>query len=297
MAIRPFVRSLFGASRGLTLLELLLFLAIFTVLAVVFTGILVSVTNVYVKESGAATVSRQGDFLFRTIQRYIEDSSALHDDMGNSVSTNTLKLYTKTYPELVEIYAENGVVKIRRTDTNTLFSGTVSSTTEDLTDVRAVTVSSTDLVFTRYPNADGHDFVSFKFTMSHKSTNPLRAFSQTLQGGVARVSAATFDSNLLPDNNTRKIGDVGSNRVWQSLNDLIYFQGGNVGIGAGATNPANRLVVDGPVQLLNPAVSSACDFPLRGAIRVLWGSADQFQVCLANTASSTYSWITIATAP
>lgn len=275
---------------GLTLLELLLFVGIFAVLAIIFTGILISITNVYVKESGAARVSEQSDFLLRKIQGYVEESSAIHDDMVNGVPTNVLKLYTQGQEELVEIYAgSDGIVYIKKTDTDVQSPVPVI---EPLTDERTVKINSADLVFTRFQSSDAKDFISFRFSMSLRTSNPLRMFTQHIQGGISRVSAATFDSSLYPSGQNLRIGGLGNQR-WDNINEILYFQGRNVGIhkvpnsGEGDSDP--RLEINGPMNLT--AVASGTVACVRGTIYLssFAGVQDQLRICVGDGFGGT-SW-------
>jgi hypothetical protein len=76
------------------------------------------------------------------------------------------------------------------------------------------------------------------FTISYNTANPQQQFMQSLVSSVARVNAASFDSNLTPVvTNSQKIGL--SSGYWQSINDAIYFNYSSpnmyTGIGTGVT--------------------------------------------------------------
>ena len=61
-------------------------------------------------------------------------------------------------------------------------------------------------------------------TLTYNSTNPDMQISRTLRSAIGRVSAATFDSDLLPDaTNSRNIGTLtGAPKAWKN----IFLTGG-----------------------------------------------------------------------
>jgi hypothetical protein len=103
-------------------------------------------------------------------------------------------------------------------------------------------VKVANLSFVRHANPPSHDTVSISFTMSYNASSLQQAFSQSFQTAVTQVSAATFDSNLLPSSTaTYSIGASGN--IWNSINGVIYFSGSNVGVGTNA--PQASLDVSG----------------------------------------------------
>jgi len=212
------------------LIELLIFSAIFSVTMIVFIAVLVAVTRVQVRESTAAEVNQQSQFLLQTIERYVEQSSAI--EMAKDTPGDTLKLRMASLAEdPIYIYLSSGAAYLRQTD---------AGTPQALTSPR-VTVSS--LTFTKHENAGGHHSVSVSFAVAYNSPNPQQQFSQALQTAITRVNAATFDSNILPGGSNLKLGVAPGD--WQSINDTIYFNGTNVGIGT--TAPDEKLTVQSTI--------------------------------------------------
>ncbi len=225
--------------KGLTLIELIIFAAIFMVVAIIFVSILVSITRVYVKESASAEVEQQSHFLLQTIQRYVEQSSVLDDvAMPHGAQTSTLVLRTSGPSDKVRIYTSSttGIVYLDEENTNIGVTTSTPLTTES--------VRVSDLSFTRRVNSPGHDSVSFSFTAAYNTVNPQQMFSQTLNSAVSRVMAATFEGGVYPTPSAvdKRIGGSDSNS-WKSINDVIYFSGTNVGIGE--TLPSQKLEVNG----------------------------------------------------
>jgi hypothetical protein len=146
-------------------------------------------------------------------------------DMAQDAPTGTLKLFLgmgsqdPTYLTL-----SSGTVYLQQTATGTL---------QALTSGKVVV---SNLIFTRHANPPGHDSVGIAFTMAYNTTNPGQIFSQALQTSVTRVSAATFDSNLIPSSTaTYNVGVSG--QTWSSINQVINFSGSNVGIGVSPVAP------------------------------------------------------------
>jgi hypothetical protein len=138
-------------------------------------------------------------------------------------------------------------------------------------------VLANNLTFTQITVPGGHASVSISLQITYNSSNPAFAISKTLQSAIGRVSAATFDDNLLPNaDNTFDIGQIAPNLRWRngnfagtvtigtaggalgigtetpsgvldvvasSTNALIVASNGNVGIGT--TNPSSNLEIDG----------------------------------------------------
>ena len=206
---------------GFTVLELVIFSAIFALAAVSFITILISVTRVQVRQGAAAEVNQQSQFLLQTLQRYIEQSIMV--DIASDTPTNNLKLRMAAAYDPTYLYLENGRVYLKETD---------SGTPEPLTSTR---VRVTDLSFVKRVNPSGHDSVNLSFALEYVAPTPEQKFMQALRTSVSRVNAATFDSNIIPSTGGQlKLGV--SAEDWQSINNTIFFHGSNVGIGATPQN-------------------------------------------------------------
>jgi hypothetical protein len=264
---------------GFTILELVVFSAIFALASISFIGILITITRVQVRQGAAAEVNQQSLFLLQTLQRYIEQSSLV--EMDANVATSTLKLRMPVSQiDPTYVYLSGDKVYLKETD-----SGAPQVLTSDK-------VKVTNLTFIKRSNPAGKDSVSLTFSMEYNAQNPQQKFSQILNTSVARVSAATFDSNIVPSTgNTFKLGVSQSD--WQSINNTIFFSGANVGIGA--PNPGQTLEVNGGIRLFTTAGQPTCDLSQRGT---LWytqsgaGTKDYLRVCVKN-ASDTYAWFTL----
>lgn len=105
-------------------------------------------------------------------------------------------------------------------------------------------------------------------------------------------AATTFDSDIIPSiPDSYSIGASGQG--WRSVNSILYFSGGYVGIGT--PTPTRELEVNGGVRLNTTAAKPACDATQRGTVWVtLSGSLikDKVEVCVKNAAEA-YFWATV----
>jgi Tfp pilus assembly protein PilE len=318
----------FKNRNGFTLLELLIFSAIFAVVAITFTAVLISISGVYVEQSASITVNQESQFVMQTVQRYIENASLIEHDIADGQSevtstTLTLRMTTSSivadgpgetkYNDRTKIFTQNGRVYIKEGETD----GTVQPLTSD-----RVVVDK--LEFIKRQNRGGRDSVSINLQISYNTSNIQRKFSQILKTAVTRVSAATFDSGLYPNaNNSLDLGGAGY--LWKSINGVINFNGGNVGIGVanptyilqvngsisadgnilvqgtnkigiGTNNPTQALEVNGNIRLIDNNNPPGCDASAKGTIYFNQSDdaglseADRFQVCIQQFGGG-YSWV------
>jgi competence protein ComGC len=219
--------------RGFSLIELLLFAAIFSIVMVIFITILVTVTRVQTRQSSVAEVNSQSQFLLQKIQYYVQASSLI--DMPKDTPTTTLKLrMAASSSDPTYIYASGTAIYLKQTD-----SGAPQALNSN-----KVNVSS--LSFTKRSNSPSHDSVDVSFVVSYNTSNIQQQFAEVLRTAVARVNAATFDSNVVPSSTAiYNLGVTG--QIWNSVNNIIYFSGSNVGIGA--SSPKKVLEVAGDVYI------------------------------------------------
>lgn len=264
--------------KGFTIIELLVYLAIFSVVVVAFVTIFIGIIRVQSNQSSEAEVETQSQFLLQQVQYYVEQSSLV--DMPQDTPSTTLTLRMAN-PALDPTYItlSSGTLYLQQTATGTPVA--LSS--------NAVTISS--LSFTKHSNAPSHDSVSVAMTVAYNTSNIEQAFSQALQTSVARVSAATFDSNLIPS--TTAAWSVGvSGNTWNSINQILYFSGSNVGIGQ--SSPQQALEVNGGIRLNTATTQPGCS-AASSTEGTLWfienggSSSDTLQLCVRGTGG--YSWV------
>ena len=215
--------------KGFTLVELLVYVAIFAVVSGLMIGILTTTLKVNQRESASAEATSQLNFILQTIQRLVRESSAIIVNSSTSTDVdaeigsqqNRLVLRMKdsvgdnsTDRDPIIIYVENNIIKMSEG----------KGTYQRISDLTNSRVLADNLKFTKYTQYPGHDTVSVDIQLTYNSQNPDSRVSRTLRTAIARVSAATFDSNLLPGtDNQYEIGYSGSNLRWKniSISNLI----------------------------------------------------------------------------
>lgn len=261
---------------GFTMIELVIFSAIFTLTAVSFITILLSMTRIQLQQGAAAEVTQQSQFLLQTIQRYVEQSSLI--EMPSNTATTTLKLrmssstYDPTY-----VYLTGTTLYLKETDAGAAQALTSSK------------IQVTNLSFQRKENAGGRDAVAVSFTLAYNNPNSQSKFVHGLSTSLARTSAAVFTSNILPSvATTYKLGS--STGDWRSVNDTLYFTGANVGFGT--PYPQAAAEVGGGLRLNTATTRPTCSSSNRGSFWVVQSTtsaADTLHVC-AKDAANAYAW-------
>ena len=186
--------------RGFTLLELLVFTAIFTIVTIGFVAALIEVLHVQSEESTATEVKTQGQFLMQQIQYYVQSARLV--DMTPDVATGTLQLR-----ETVASSSFDPTIITIASGTAYLIQG-VNGTLQPLTSNK---VAITNVSFTRHYNlnnssmAYGADSVSYSFTMAANAVNATQQYSQTFQSAAA-VLAPVSQAVLVQQTSTVNFG-------------------------------------------------------------------------------------------
>ena len=225
--------------KGFTLVEMLVSIAIFSVIIVAFIGILVVILQIQAQSSSSQAVNQESQFLLQKMQYYVESASVINIPTSTPLHARVHVASSSLDPSYITL--SSGTVYLQQN------GGTLQALTSP-----KVTVSN--LLFTRNANPPGHDAVSISFTMAYNTNNVEQAFSQLFNSSVEHVSAATFDTGVYPSvSASEPLGSSGS--TWSSVNGVINFSGNNVGIGAADTSPAQQLEVNGGVRLYPNGVS------------------------------------------
>ncbi len=227
-----FLRVRFAIRNGFTIIELLLFAVIFVGASIAVTSVFLSILQVQSKQSATVEVSRESQFALQTLQRYIESASVI--DAPVDVASTTLRLRMPTASQDPTIISQQGSTIYIQEGGNPAFAITSDK----------VVVSNFSL--TKRENSGGHDSVNVSLTVSANTENISKQFASSLQTTVMRVSAATFDSNLIPSSTAAY--DVGvTGQIWRSINNILYFSGGNVGVNT--ASPQDSLDVNGRLRV------------------------------------------------
>ena len=200
-------------TNGFSLIEVLIYIAIFAVSAIFLVSILIVVTRVQLKQASSHEVEQQISFVGETVRRYVQKSSLI--DITPGITTSTLRLrVASSSADVTLIYASGTVVYLEERETLEA-GGDIRITA--LTDSA---VRADSFYVTKYENPGGFSVVQIDVALSANTTNPMAAVSRTLQTAVTRISAATFDSTVQPDSDgAQNLGAVGNR--WNSA----YFSG------------------------------------------------------------------------
>ncbi len=200
-------------SEGFTLIELLIYFAVLTASASFLVGILVIFTRVHFRQTAINEVNNQINFVNNTIQQLVQTSSLIDMPAGVASSTLTLRRSSESLdPTLVYLDSVNKIIYLKEA------SG-------DPVPLTNKNVNVTDFSVVKYENPGGHAVVDVELAITYNATNPNAKFSRLLQTAITRVSAATFDSSILP--NAGGMYDLGTaTSTWRDA----YFSG-SVGIG------------------------------------------------------------------
>lgn len=189
--------------RGFSLLEILIYTAIIGIVGSFFSGILLSVTRIQNQQNASIEVNQQLNFVIGNIQRVIRESSYVDIATGTAATTLTLKMTDPAKdPTIIKI--TGGKVTLQQGGSNPI-------------DLTTSAVTADKLAFLKITNYPGHDSVQIDVILSHNTTNPQMQFTKSLTSAVARVSAATFDSDIIPGTDNAYDVGLGSAR-WQDLN-------------------------------------------------------------------------------
>lgn len=205
------MRSLTKRS-GFTLIELMVYTAVFVVTAGLLTGILITISGSQSRENAAFEVTRQLQFVTQKIQYSVRDASNIVSAYEGSVKTNpcvnfcTLEILVRNKIQNPDLSYSN-TVKFS-SDANGVYM-TEGSNPKVLLTTPSVTVSS--LKFSTVPNPGGISTVTIDLNLAYSSNEARLAVTKRLTSAIAHVSAATFDSDLLPDTSGgRNIGSSAS---------------------------------------------------------------------------------------
>lgn len=226
---------------GFALTELLIYIGILGITAGVLVGILTSVTKTQVQESSQNDLSGQLNFITQAIQRKVKESSLI--DIASGTPTSTLVLRMRD-TSTNTVYLSNGQVYLMEGagSPQALSSGNI-------------TVNS--LQFKKFSQYPGKDVVQIDLAISANQLVSGQTISRSLRSAVSRVSAATFDADLLPGaDNSYVVGNSSSNQRWKSgaFSGNVTV-GGNIGIGN--TSPSYALDATGGIRVTSTSTFSS----------------------------------------
>ncbi len=227
-------------NKGFTLVELMIYSAIFVIVIGIMTGVMLTSIRTQNRNRVDAEVSQQLDLVLATTQRLVRDASLIDVSYeGTSTSTScstycSLRLRTEassTDPIIISSNAGGVYLKEGSSDAVPL------TTDKIIVDY---------LRFTKFEVAGGHAAVQIDASFSYNTSNPQVAVTKKLQSAISRVSAATFDSDLLPNaDNTYSIGGVSPDQRWMDARfsgDLSVE--GSASVGTSTLNSSAVLLLE-----------------------------------------------------
>ena len=235
-----------NSRRGFTLVELLIYSAILTIVGGVLTGVLVTSVRTQNKDTKSNEVAQQLDFVLSTAQRLVRESSLIDTAYEGSATGTACSQYC-TIRLRIEDSSRDPI--IIRSNAGGVYLKEGSSEEVPLTTNEIVV---NNFKFSKFEVAGGHASVQLDATFSSNTSNPQLAVTKSLQSAISRVSAATFDSDLIPNvDNSFDLGQTSPDVRWKNLflsNDLVT--GGNTIIngtlGIGTVSPGAILGVKAP---------------------------------------------------
>ena len=297
------------------MLELLVYIAILAVVVGFIVTIFITTTKISSRESSSTEVTSQINYVSQTIQRIVKEASVI--DIPAGISTSTLKLRTASLTtDPTCIYLSSGTIKIAQG----AFPADSENCIPASTDLTSSKVVVDNLTFTKLTSYPGHDSVAFEIQMSANNSSTENRSTKVLKSSIARVSAATFDSSLLPGSaNSYDVGQSGS--YWRKIilgdgsagspafsfnNDLDMglFRGGtdilgfstagsqrmvidaSGNVGLGVSNPASNLDVLGNINASGSITASSTNTAPSGSWCGLCGDGASIQTCLGTNVCS-----------
>ncbi|MDD4930997.1 MAG: type II secretion system protein [Candidatus Colwellbacteria bacterium] len=214
-----------GSSSGFTLIELLIYAVIFSISSGLLTGILVTISNVQTKENASFEVTRQLQFVTQRMQYAIRDASIIQDVYeGDNPGTACTSFCT------VRLRVEDDALDptVISSDANGVYVKEGANPKVALT---SPNVHITSLLFNHVGNPGGLSTLTVNLALVYVAPDSELQIARTISSAIAHVSAATFDTDLLPDaTDSRSIG--GTALKWK---DITVSNGitvaGPVGVG------------------------------------------------------------------
>ncbi len=171
------------SERAFTLIELLLYVAIFAVVAGFFTSILLITLRVQNTQTGIVEVSTQLNFALSRVQQYIQGSTAITSP-ASGASANSLSVTGGSSGAITIALGTCGGV-------SNAICVTDSSGTNPLTSSK---IAVTNLNFTHYTTASnnpvtpGTETVQISVTATNNTTDPAKLVTRTLQAAASPLN-------------------------------------------------------------------------------------------------------------
>lgn len=191
--------------KGFTLVELLIYTAIFTMTAGLLTSILIMISNIQTKENASFEVTRQLQFITQTVQYAIRDSAVVE------------AVYEGNDPAIV--CTQFCSIRLRESDpaldptiiTSDAGGVYIQEGANPKVPLTSTKVRVSSLTFSKTNNPGGMSTTAVGLSIIYDGGTPELTFTKSLTSAIAHVQAATFDSELLPDTDAAR--GVGSSTL------------------------------------------------------------------------------------
>lgn len=255
------------SNNGFTLIEVLIYVSIFAIIGGFLVDVLVNTLQINIESQSSRAVTEQGRFIVETVKRLVRDSSLI--DMSTTTSQNTLVLRMNDYAgnrDFIHVYASGTRMYMAEgiIDNDSRASSTPCSLNSPACAINALTddkISVDSLSFTRLSNAPGQDSLQIDFTLSYATTKKQAMFNKAFRTSIARVSAAVFDSDLIPNGSNKNVGVSGQKWTDGYFSGNLYTNSITVGpatpyfrvlsdsgfVGIGVSSPSHELQVVGDI--------------------------------------------------
>lgn len=151
------------ATKGYTLIELLIYVGLSLVVVTLFASVLITITRIQSQQNSSRIVINESNFVISTIKRSIQDATWL-ESHGNWMALTT----PSSSPEAIIFDVSGGVVRMQPNSTSPFQSLTTSAVVTD------------SLSFTDYISGSNR-IVKISLTLSRNTTNPQQAATQTVE--------------------------------------------------------------------------------------------------------------------
>ncbi len=232
------------SQQGLTLAELLVYAGVFAITAGLLTTILIIVVNTQKRETASTEVTQQLNLVLNTASRLVSESSLVEAVYEGADASSTCTTFCTLKLRRIDLQKDPTVIS---SDINGIY---LKEGNNAITTLSTNKVIINSLKFTKYETPGGHAVAEVRADLTYNSTNPKFALRKTLASAITRVSAATFDSDLIPNqDNAFDVGQLGSNLRWKNgrfsgdltVGGQIQVSGGSPGIGKVLTSDAAGL--------------------------------------------------------
>lgn len=223
--------------KGFTLIELVVFVAIFSVAAIFLVSILITVTRTQLRQSSVNELNAQIAFISNTIQRLVRESSQIANEPAGVASTTLILRRASSTFDTTKIFVDPGMTAIYLQEVD---QNGVTSTTVPLTNSK---VKVTNFSVTKYQTPSGVAIAQIDFTLDYNTTNPQARISRSWRGAITRVSAATFDSGLVPTSDGTL--NLGSGALhWSSgfFSNDVFITNGKLAVGSYGSIPSGMRI-------------------------------------------------------